>query len=228
MAEEALENPDLCPVLTFKELNPLQRRKVHVVAEFAKLRHQSSGPIHDRTVTVGIKSADTDSIQFSNPISSQDYEPDSKLTDPLSMDGVDPYAQIYYDETRHTLAQAGVLRVLCNLLTLEPDLRPELAFYALDVIVLFVDRNVVPKNDQPLVFVTCRRCLSHENIGVAVLAAYPLAAVVGRKASLFAKKRGKDLFIKAAHLVMIIFIASRGVKHHELDIAVQESRNALR
>jgi hypothetical protein len=101
-------------------------------------------------------------------------------------------------------------------------------FNALDVLVVFVDHDCVPAEHLALVYAVCAHSLQNPNIGIAVLAAYPLACMVERKTHLFDKRTGIALFRRAVQLVTIVMVASRGVKHHELDSAVQASRAALR
>lgn len=71
LAEELTANAHLKPVLTFEDLNVLQRRKVHIVSQFAKLNHVSSGPPSARIVTVA---SGSDSASFENPIQDSDED----------------------------------------------------------------------------------------------------------------------------------------------------------
>ena len=103
-----------------------------------------------------------------------------------------------------------------------------MTFNALDVLVVFVDHDCVPAEHLALVYAVCVHSLENPNIGIAVLAAYHLGGMIERKTHLFDKRTRIALFRRAVQLVTIVMDASRGVKHHELDSAVQASRAALR
>ena len=65
LAEEAVTSAESRPVLKFESLTALQRRKVHTVANFAKLYHRSSGPPEARVVTVSVPDAGRARDEFS-------------------------------------------------------------------------------------------------------------------------------------------------------------------
>ena len=82
LVQEAAASPSLEPVLKFQGLSTLQRRKVHIVAHFAKLHHISSGPPDNRAVTVtpsrsakhnaSVSHKPNSSVEFTNPAWSSD------------------------------------------------------------------------------------------------------------------------------------------------------------
>jgi hypothetical protein len=116
--EVALADTAAWPVLTFEDLDTLQRRKVHIVAQFAKLAHVSSGPADNRIVTLSPKDEQArNSISFDNPLT-QTADDDEEQEPPTfaSLDPtVDPFAQHFYDENRDMIAGKGIIPVLCEI-----------------------------------------------------------------------------------------------------------------
>lgn len=222
LAEEEKASPGDEPVLILEDLSMLQRRKVHIVAQFAKMEHESSGPPDSRIVTVTPpKAQDT---YYTNPIDA--VSPAGAPVIELPEDA-DPFARSLYNNNRTALAAAGVVPVLCEIIATCKDAF-EVTFNALDCLVVFVEHDNVPQAQVKKVFDVCCLSMKHTNIGVAVLSAYPLEAIVLRKQELFAATSGIKRFRKAVRVVIIVYNASTGVKHDELDLAVQKSRSALR
>ena len=116
--EVALADTTTQPVLTFEDLDTLQRRKVHIVAQFAKLAHVSSGPADNRIVTLSpMDEQANNSIIFDNPLT-QMADDDEEQEPPTlaSLDPtVDPFAQHFYDENRAMIAAKGIIPVLCEI-----------------------------------------------------------------------------------------------------------------
>jgi hypothetical protein len=155
----------------------------------------------------------------------------------------DPYAESFYEGNRQTLARAGVVQVLTVLVAdgQRSAADVEVTFFALDCLLLLNQHSCVAPAQQKWVYdVCCRTTRAHANIGVAVLAAFNLAAILETKPQLFgswcdscwtppaAAASGAARFRRAARRVVIVCRVYKGVRQHDLDHAVQVTRRALR
>ena len=243
---EVAARSDDAPTLTFAGLTVRQRRKVHIVAQFAKMHHRSVGPPDDRAVVVSAPPATFDTevvggggrspragLAFENPIHPADEGAGAPEAPTPKYEVNDPWDQSYYDRNRNMAAASGVVPILCEIVVDATIAEPEVVFNALDVLVLLLQHNCLPAAKhghllQAEVQKICSRSLSHPNIGIAVLAAWGLDYIISRKEWLFTKKFGIERFRKAVRQVMTYNQTGHGVAHGELDRGVQQSRAALR
>jgi len=251
------------PVLVFENLSVLQRRKVHMVAQFAGLDHISSGPPGERHVVVTPAQTDAEFLKRrssgamtrfgSVPQELQpepDPEPESetdkkkkrsrwklgrkkksskKKPTAIAAPGVDPWAQEHYDKNRENLMAAGIVASLCTVVT---DQRSDdVKFNALDDLLLLIEHGCVPELELAQIMEVCRSILQHDNIGVAVMGAFNLDAMISlpSKAHLFEKPvEPLARFRRAGRLVMNALSFGAGVKDDELDSQLKRARVALR
>ena len=91
--------------------------------------------------------------------------------------GVDPWAQEFYDSNRQKLLELGVVKMLCDVIQ-DQTREAEVTFNALEDLFELAKHNCCSPFEQSVVFSVCAETLEHADIGVAVLAAFNLAAIV--------------------------------------------------
>eukprot|EP01051_Picozoa_sp_SAG22_P000697 SAG22_NODE_21_length_31784_cov_15.522897_6_plen_1900_part_00 len=223
LEQQTTKNPDLSLQLIFNDLTPLQRRKVHVVSEFAGMTHISKGPPDSRKVIV---SATGGTVRTGKVNTVKERKVMSE-----SLDLTDPFDDEFYHKNRQLMSTIELVGIL-TVIAAETSTDTKVIFNALDVLVLFVKYDCVPEEKAEQVERICLQSLMHPTIEVAVLAAWALDYIVSRKRHLFAQKRGIHKFRSAGRRILSgIQVAREWRSVHlggELDVQIKKSRTMLR
>lgn len=236
LASTAVSVPDEIPNLMFENLTAVQRRKLHIIAEFAGMRHESYGPPDARCVVVTPKQTHNDKLHGDGiTLSATILDTVAEEVDGAGLtEPEDPWDPKLYAENRAALCAQGVIPTLTKLAE-DPSAEVEVSFNALDVLVLLAKYmyDAIPAEQAERLDLLFRETVCrHPNMGVAVLAAWALEHARERRGELPGLQPGPRRCYRAVRVVVTVLKVHTAMKDVSaggvLDQDLARSRAALR